>query len=160
MTDITDFPKMCGVYLLKQDGSIVIEGTNYEPSGPGGLSSNIRCRLSRDLVQKHLGKWIVEICNETKVVRGGEVDDKEYMKQLLYFCGERKSYKNATSKMDYLSVSIKSDVVTVRPSVYDPKYGGYSYIKDLPEIECCLNENNITLTVLSAFESILEYKAL
>jgi len=158
MTDNIDFPKMCGVYLLKQDGSIVIEGTNYEPSGPVRLGGNTRCRLSKEIASKYIGKMVIEISNETKVVKGTDFDNKQYIRGLLYFCGEKNNYKEAAKKMDYLSISIKDREVTVYPYIYDPEYGGYTSTKDLPNAKCSSNERDVAVTVLSTFERILEYQ--
>src|SRR4051812_36458588 len=80
--------RMCGVYFLN-DGSVLIEGIDYEATGPGGLSSKVFVRLSADATYPLLGSTTLAVLNQTKVVDARVWNFKEVLKERLAIAGAR-----------------------------------------------------------------------
>lgn len=119
--------KMCLTYLI-DDGSILIEGVDYEPTGPGGLDSNVRARLSPEAFESLLGVVVLAVLDQTKIVDGALHNDKEIVAGLLKLAGS-KSWKSFASNAKCLEVTQKDGLIEIVPSKYESDHGGgFSYM--------------------------------
>jgi len=99
--------KMCDVYLLSADSSVLIMGFNYESTGPGGLASSFLSRISQDAVGSLLGPLTIHTLNQTKIVDGKFYNEKPA--EVLFNIAGVKSHRALASKSKCVCVSWNND---------------------------------------------------
>jgi len=122
--------KMCSVYLLSTDDSILITGTDYEITGPGGLDSGFVSRISKDAVDSLLGLLTIHTLNQTKMINGKFWDEKNREK-VLNIAGV-KSNRAFVSKARCVIVLWKDNKIKVLPTKRDG--AGHSVLDELSAI--------------------------
>lgn len=142
--------KMCGVFFLK-DGSVLVQGEDYEPTGPGGLASTIITRISQDAVHSLLSVVVLHTLNQTRIVEGRTYQEKNVSSMLWALSGVR-SYRALESNADYLSITMKDDLIEVTPT---EKTGGRGF-SHLPELKssCHPDESALCALLIGKIETV------
>ena len=136
---------MCCVYLLS-DESVLVEGFDYEPTGPGGLASDRLVRISRS-AREVLGPIVLRMLDQTMVVNGAEWNEKGVLRSRLEITGE-KSQKAFETRARMVNVTLDGERITVTPSAHDAKYGGWQYLDD-KKAECKIEPVLLTSIILN-----------
>ena len=115
--------KMCQVYFL-EDGSALVEGLDFEPTGPGGLPSKVMARISREALLPLLGMVVLAILDQTRVIRGADHDEKEVMAVRASMSGI-KARRSFELQAKALAVTLEGAEVEVIPTGYRSDHGGW-----------------------------------
>lgn len=107
--------KMCSIFFM-DDESILIQGADYETSGPGGVDSSLIARLSRDAGSPLLGVVVLGLLAQTKAVHGANVNTKENTRLRFSMLSGVKSDAAMVKKSKYLHISMTDSLVTIIPS--------------------------------------------
>lgn len=152
MSDIS-VAKMCGVYLLK-DGSTLVWGIDYEPTGPGGLSSNLVVRLSPEAAPLMLGIVALRMLDATRRVDAREWEGKDVLRGGLAIAGAR-SHRALESGARYALLLRRDSEIRVTPTAARPSNGGgYEHLAHLTTRTCAPGE--VALRDLIAWALSLE----
>jgi hypothetical protein len=118
---------MCGIYLLK-DASVLVCGIDYEPTGPGGLSSRVVVRLSADAAGDMLGIVVLQVLDRTQVIDARNWNAKDVLPNVLAMAGV-KSNRALESTAKYVHVSWRDDDIKVVPTKSRAfSNGGYEHL--------------------------------
>lgn len=137
----------CAVFML-DDGSILVEGSDFEPSGPGWLTSNARVRLSPEMFRDLLGITALKVLAQTKVVRGADWDSKQVLAGRHLFSGT-KSERAFVSKAKCLDLWVKDSMLQITPT--STESGGYRHLPDRKAV-CDLDADAVHDLILSQFK--------
>lgn len=136
---ISSSTKLCGVFFLN-DGTVLVEGVDYEPTGPGGLTSNARELLPSTVEPEALGQTVLAVLDQTKVVNGADYDERKIIKERLRFVGA-KSNRQFEASAKHSNISWEGSRIEVTPSIYEAANGGwYRYLED--QSATCMPEAN------------------
>lgn len=116
------FPKMSGIYLLK-DGSMLVCGIDYEPTGPGGLSSKVVTRMSPEAAPLVLGMVAIRTLEATRRIDARNWEAKDVLPGLLAMAGV-KSNRALESSAKYVHLFWKEAEIRVTPTVSRASSGG------------------------------------
>lgn len=138
----------CAVFML-DDGSILVEGCDFEPSGPGWLTSPARVRLSPEMFGDLLGITVLKVLAQTKVVRGADVDNKQVLAGRYLFSGT-KSERAFVSKAKCLELWITDSRLQITPT--STESGGYRHLPDRKAL-CDLDAGQVHDLILSQLKA-------
>lgn len=93
------------------------------------MYSHVRARISEELIPVLLGSLALSITSTTKLVefqdwaKGSDL----YFKAFLSFAGY-KNYKSLEKESTCIMIEFENDVISITPTEYDPKFGGFSHL--------------------------------
>ena len=134
--------KGCNVYVLP-DNSVIIQGYSYENHSPGFVHSHVRARISEELIPILLGSLVLTITNTTKLVDVKEwaKDHDSYTKAFLSLAGY-KNFRSLEKETACVVIELTNNVITITPTEYDRKDGGFSHLVD-KEVTCSPDAESI-----------------
>jgi len=122
---------MCGIYRLR-DGSVLISGIDYEPTGPGGLLSKILMRLSPELASRSAGRFAIEILQHTQTIDARHWESKDAL-PLLWSMAGVKTGRALESEAKYLHVLWRDEEIKITPTKSNPGRG-YEHLSQLAKV--------------------------
>ncbi|WP_367578655.1 contact-dependent growth inhibition system immunity protein [Snodgrassella alvi] len=134
--------KRCNLYILP-DNSFIIQGFFYENYSPGFVHSHVRARISEELIPVLLGELVLTITNTTKFIDLKEwaKDHDSYSKAFLSFAGY-KNFRRLEKETACVIIKLANNVITITPTEYDRKDGGFSHLVD-KEVTCSPDAESI-----------------
>ncbi|WP_370470351.1 hypothetical protein [Snodgrassella alvi] len=134
--------KGCNLYVLP-DNSVIIQGFSYEYYSPGFVHSHVRARISEELIPVLLGSLVLTITNTTNVVNLKEwaKDHNSYSKAFLSLAGY-KNFRRLEKETACVLMRLENNVITITPTEYDRKDGGFSHLVD-KEVTCSPDAESI-----------------
>ena len=134
--------KGCTLYVLP-DNSVIIQGFSYEYYSPGFVHSHVRARISEELIPLLLGSLVLTITNTTKFIDLQEwaKDHDSYAKAFLSLAGY-KNYRRLEKETACVIIKLANNVITITPTEYDRKDGGFSHLVD-KEVTCSPDAESI-----------------
>jgi len=143
--------KGCILYVLP-DNSVVIQGFSYENHSPGFVFSHVRARISEDLIPVLLGSLVLSIAKTTKLVdlQDWAKDSDLYSKAFLSFAGY-KNYKSLEKESACIMIEFENNVISITPTEYDPKFGGFSHLVD-KKVTCSPDPESISEHLIPLLE--------
>ncbi|WP_371687982.1 contact-dependent growth inhibition system immunity protein [Snodgrassella alvi] len=134
--------KGCNLYVLP-DNSVIIQGFSYEYYSPGFVHSHVRARISEELIPVLLGSLVLTITNTTNVVNLKEwaKDHDSYSKAFLSLAGY-KNFRRLEKETACVFIELENNVITITPTEYDRKDGGFSHLVD-KEVTCSPDAESI-----------------
>ena len=149
--------KRCSLYILP-DNSVIIRGFFHDSQSYGFMYSDVRARISKELIPVLLGELVLTITNTTKFIDVQEwVKDKvSYDKAFLSFAGY-KNFRSLEKETACVIIELENNVITITPTKYDRKDGGYSGVNKKvtcsPDTES-IHEHLIPLLKRSNYEHL------
>ena len=127
--------KRCNLYIFT-DNSVIIQGFFHENHSPGFVHSHVRARISKELIPLLLGSLVLTITNTTKFIDLQEwaKDHDSYTKAFLSFAGY-KNFRSLEKETACVIIKLANNVITITPTEYDRKDGGFSHLVD-KEVTC------------------------
>ena len=134
--------KGCSLYVLP-DNSVIIQGYSYENHSPGFVNSRDIVRISEELIPVLLGELVLTITNTTKFIDLKEwaKDHDSYSKAFLSFAGY-KNFRRLEKETACVIIKLANNVITITPTEYDRKDGGFSHLVD-KEVTCSPDAESI-----------------
>ena len=134
--------KRCSLYILP-DNSVIIRGFFHDSQSYGFMYSDVRARISKELIPVLLGELVLTIANTTKFIDVQEwlKDEDSYIKDFLTFAGY-KNYRRLEKETACVIIKLANNVITITPTEYDRKDGGFSHLVD-KEVTCSPDAESI-----------------
>ena len=134
--------KGCNLYILPDD-SVIIQGFFHDNYGPDLVHSHVRARISKELIPVLLGKLVLKITNTSKFIDVQEwvKDEDSYNKAFLSFAGY-KNFRRLEKETACVIIKLANNVITITPTEYDRKDGGFSHLVD-KEVTCSPDAESI-----------------